>query len=337
MPAATTRGNDCPVSLGPGPRRRGHTGVSLVIRPLAEGSHPDPPPLSVPLSWAVSLSSPPAPSGPSWRPEAFSHFSVSLPIGPPMRGRGIGPVIRRIFIIFIFLPQPFPPFLYSLTAPRPSSKQSQQAVSTDQHQSHSQPPQNPVSKVFSRIIWGGGPFAALKRPRGSRGTKPLPQPRPLGLSSGASQPTRSCSLCRPWPPQPPLLGRAPCQPARPLDPGSRMSNSRCRFPGAGSVALGLGAARSGRPGCAGPISGTFLPVEHLDGRGSDPSALFRVYSRPKDREGPSHHLQPGPRAHPGLAMCPSHCPSTHRWSRWPGASSRWEGGLQGVLVPPALA
>lgn len=252
--------------------------MSLVIRPLAEGSHPDPPPLSVPLSWAVSLSSPPAPSGPSWLTRSLlSLFRLSSHWTAHERKRNWTCMLRRIFIIFIFLPQPFPPFLYSLTAPRPFSKQSQQAVSTDQHQSHSQPPQNPVSKVFSRIIWGGGPFAALKkRPWGSRGTKPLPQPRPLGLSSGASQPTRSCSLRRPWPPQPPLLGRAPCQPARPLDPGSRMSNSRCRFPGAGSVALDLGAARSGRPGCAGPISGTFLPVEHLDGRGSDPSALFRV-------------------------------------------------------------
>nr|KAF6350089.1 small glutamine rich tetratricopeptide repeat containing alpha [Myotis myotis] len=52
------------------------------------------------------------------------------------------------FYAFYFFLSPSPPFLYSLMAPRPFSKQSQQAVNADQHQS----PKNPVTKVFSRIF-----------------------------------------------------------------------------------------------------------------------------------------------------------------------------------------
>ena len=65
-----------------------------------------------------------------------------------------------------------------------------------------------------------------------------------------------------------------------------------------------------------PFLGLFFQLSLWMDAGLIPM-LSSQYSRPIDREGPSHHLQPGPRAHPGLAVCPSHCPSAHRWSRWP--------------------
>lgn len=64
------------------------------------------------------------------------------------------------FYAFYFFLSPSPPFLYSLMAPRPFSKQSQQAVNADQHQS----PKNPVTKVFSRIFRSGnGPRGCSPR------------------------------------------------------------------------------------------------------------------------------------------------------------------------------
>ena len=128
-------------------------------------------------------------------------------------------MLRRIFIIFIFLPLPFPPFLYSLTAPRPFSKQNQQAVSTDQHQSHSQPPKNPVSKVFSRITWGG-PFAALeKRPMGKPWPKvpsAVPPPWPVFRGLAAHEKLLSV-LTVATPAVPARKGSLPASPA--LGPG----------------------------------------------------------------------------------------------------------------------
>lgn len=194
--------------------------MSLVIRPLAEGSHPDPLPLSVPLSWAVSLSSPPAPSGPSWLTRSLlSLFRLSSHWTAHERKRNWTCMLRRIFIIFIFLPQPFPPFLYSLTAPRPFSKQSQQAVSTDQHQSHSQPPQNPVSKVFSRIIWGGSFRRSQEAPMGKpwhEAPSAAPPPRPVFRGLAAHEKLLSASTLA-TPAAPARTGSLPASPA--LGPG----------------------------------------------------------------------------------------------------------------------
>lgn len=73
------------------------------------------------------------------RQEAFLTFSVSSHWIAHERKSTWTCMLSRIFMMFTFTSSP-PPFLYSLTAPRSFLKQSQQAVSADQHPSPSWPP-----------------------------------------------------------------------------------------------------------------------------------------------------------------------------------------------------
>ena len=121
------------------------------------------------------------------RPEAFLCSAVFSHWTAHERKRNWTCMLRQIFIIIIFFClHPSLPFC-TLMAPRPLSKQSQQAVSADQHPSPSNTPPNLVTKVFSKIFpgWGSLLTAVGEAACGDAvALLPFLQPRPLGLASG---------------------------------------------------------------------------------------------------------------------------------------------------------
>lgn len=157
------------------------------------------------------------------------------------------------FYAFISFPSPSPSFLYSLMAPRPFSKQSQQAVNTDQHQS-SKTQSLKYFLEYSRVGIVLGPLSEklpALLPATSEAHSRVLLPRSVF--------TRSLFLSQLW-----LLRRAHCQPwsGHQCPPGLRttgfcMRNSSCRFLKTFSLPVGSGTV-SGFPG---PASGT---IEHFD-------------------------------------------------------------------------
>lgn len=230
----------------------------------------------------------PTPSGPSQPTRSLRAFCPFLLLDclREKKKKKLDLHVQRIFMIFSPLALPS---LFVLTAPRPFSKQNQQAVNTDQHQS----PRWPPKKYFLEYSGVGmvlGPLSD-KQPVLCSATSRAPSLAPTtpsvclqGPPAGGKPLSESTLATWPCPAKTsslPAMVWVPA-PTRPLDPSSCMRDSRCRLledtfialcPAGARVAHGTVAEHRASSGAA--------SHQRLDGHISPsrrPSLVFTLHS-----------------------------------------------------------
>lgn len=225
----------------------------------------------------------PMPSGPSQPTRSLRAFCPFLLLDclREKKKKKLDLHVQRIFMIFFFTLAL--PSLFVLTAPRPFSKQNQQAVNTDQHQSPHWPPKKYFLE-YSGVGMVRGPLSdkqSVLCPATSRAPSLAPTPSVClrGASPAGEKPLSESTLAT-WP-CPAQTSSLPAMvwvpaPARPLDPSSCMRDSRCRLLEDMFIALCPAGARVGpwdRHGVQGQLRG-LLPIKRLDGHTCHPPIIL---------------------------------------------------------------